>query len=69
MLDIDHINHPEKAYDDDDLVYIGFISNYDTRCTHFGEHMVNGIAGEKITIEYSEEIWPAGIFIGFKQIA
>ncbi len=44
VLDIDHINHPEKAYDDDDLVHIGFISNYDTRCTHFGEHMVNGIA-------------------------
>ncbi len=43
-LDIDHINHADKAYDDDDLDYIGFISHYDARRTHFGEHMVNGIA-------------------------
>lgn len=58
VLDIDHINHPDKAYDDDDLVCIGFTSHYDARRTHFGEHMGNGIAGENIIIEYSEEVWP-----------
>jgi hypothetical protein len=58
VLDIHHINHPDKAYDDDDLVCVGFTSHYDAMRAHFGEHMVNGIAGENIIIEYSEEIWP-----------
>jgi len=58
VLDIHHINHPDKAYDDDDLVCIGFTSHYDAMRTHFGEHMVNGIAGENINIEYLEEVWP-----------
>lgn len=58
VLDIHHINHPDKAYDDDDLICIGFTSHNDAMRTHFGEHMVNGIAGENIIIEYSEEVWP-----------
>ena len=28
VLDIHHINHPDKEYDDDDLVSIGFTSHY-----------------------------------------
>jgi hypothetical protein len=58
VLDIHHINHPDKAYDDDDLVCVGFTSHYDAMRAYLGEHMVNGIAGENIIIEYSEEIWP-----------
>lgn len=58
VLDIHHLNHPDKAYDDDDLVCIGFTSHYKAMRAQFGGHMVNGIAGENIIIEYSEEIWP-----------
>lgn len=58
VLDIHHISHPDKAYDNDDLVSIGFTSHYEAMRARFGEHMVDGIAGENIIIEYEKEIWP-----------
>jgi hypothetical protein len=57
MLDIHHISHPDKAYDEDDLVCIGFTAHYQAMRGRFGEHMVDGIAGENIIIEYPEEVW------------
>jgi len=57
VLDIHHIDHPNKAYDNDDLVCIGFTSHYQAMRDRFGEHMVDGIAGENITIEYEQEVW------------
>ena len=57
VLDIHHINHPDKAYDNDDLVSIGFTSHYNSMRAHFGEHMEDGIAGENIIIEYEKEVW------------
>ena len=57
VLDIHHIDHPDKAYDNDDLVSIGFTSHYKAMRAHFGEHMVDGIAGENIIIEYEPEVW------------
>jgi len=58
VLDIHHIDHPDKAYDNNDLICIGFTSHYDAMRTRFGEHMTDGIAGENIVIEYEEEVWP-----------
>jgi hypothetical protein len=58
VLDIHHIDHPDKAYDDDDLVCIGFTSHYAAMRSRFGEHMVDGIAGENIIIDCEQEIWP-----------
>ena len=55
VLDIHHINHPDKAYDDDDLVCIGFTSHYDAMRDRFGDHMVDGIAGENIIIDFAGE--------------
>ena len=46
VLDIHHLDHPDKAYDDDDLVSIGFTSHYDAMRARFGDHMVDGFAGE-----------------------
>ena len=57
VLDIHHINHPGKKYDDDDLVCIGFTSHYQAMRERFGEHMVDGAAGENIIIEYNREVW------------
>ena len=57
VLDIHHLDHPDKAYDDDDLVCVGFTSHYKAMRTRFGEHMVDGIAGENIIIEFDEEVW------------
>ena len=57
VLDIHHINHPGKAYDNKDLVSIGFTSHYAAMRERFGEHMVDGVAGENIIIEYDREVW------------
>jgi len=58
VLDIHHLDHPDKEYDDDDLVCVGFTAHYDAMRAEFGEHMVDGIAGENILIDYSGEVWP-----------
>jgi len=58
VLDIHHINHPDKEYDDDDLVCIAFTSHYEAMRARFGAHLVDGIAGENIIIECEQEIWP-----------
>jgi hypothetical protein len=57
VLDIHHINHPDKKYDDDDLVSIGFTSHYEAMRERFGEHMQVGTAGENIIVEYDKEVW------------
>lgn len=57
VLDIHHLDHPDKEYDDDDMVCIGFTSHYNKMREQFGEHMIYGSAGENIIIEYPEEIW------------
>jgi hypothetical protein len=58
VLDIHHLDHPDKAYDNNDLVCIGFTSHYKGMRARFGDHMVDGIAGENIIIEYEQEVWP-----------
>ena len=57
VLDIHHLDHPDKEYDDDDLICIGFTSHYDKMRERFGDHMVYGSAGENIIIENSDEVW------------
>lgn len=57
VLDIHHINHPDKAYDSKDLISIGFTSHYEAMRNRFGKHMVDGIAGENIIIEFEKEVW------------
>jgi hypothetical protein len=61
VLDIHHISHPDKAYDNDDLVCIGFTSHYEKMRERFGEHMVDGAAGENIIIDREEEVWPENL--------
>ncbi len=61
MLDIHHLDHPDKAYGDDDLVCVGFSAHYDAMRREFGEHMVDGTAGENILIDCPDEIWPADL--------
>jgi hypothetical protein len=57
VLDIHHIEHPDKAYDKDDLISIGFTSHYNAMRTRFGDHMVDGSAGENIIIDYGDDVW------------
>jgi hypothetical protein len=58
VLDIHHLDHPDKEYDDDDLVCVGFTAHYDAMRTEFGAHMVDGVAGENIIIDAPDEVWP-----------
>ncbi|MGI9649286.1 MAG: hypothetical protein ACR2OI_12275 [Acidimicrobiia bacterium] len=58
VLDIHHLDHPGKAYDDDDLVSIGFTAHYRAMRAEFGTHMVDGVAGENIIIDFPDEVWP-----------
>ncbi|MEE8330637.1 MAG: hypothetical protein V3R84_02615, partial [Acidimicrobiia bacterium] len=51
-------DHPDKAYEDDDLVCVGFTAHYGAMRAQFGEHMVDDVAGENIIIDYPEEVWP-----------
>lgn len=57
VLDIHHMDHPDKAYDNNDLVSIGFTSHYEAMRSRFGEHMVDGSAGENIIIDCVREVW------------
>ena len=43
VLDIHHIKHPDKAYDEDDLICLGFTSHYEAMRNRFGEHMVDAL--------------------------
>lgn len=58
VLDIHHLDHPDKAYAEDDLICIGFSAHYEAMRDEFGAHMVDGIAGENILIDYLDEVWP-----------
>jgi hypothetical protein len=57
LLDIHHMDHPDKAYGSRDLVSIGFTSHYNAMRERFGEHMTDGVAGENIVVEYDHEVW------------
>jgi len=69
VLDIHHVNHPDKAYSDD-LVSIGFTSHYAAMRERFGGHLQDGTAGENIIIEYDHEVWrdDLGDQVGFENI-
>jgi len=57
VLDIHHTAHPQTHSEGDNAISIGFTSHYTEMRKRFGEHMVDGIAGENIIIEFEEEIW------------
>ncbi len=61
VLDVHHLDHPGKAYDDDDLVCIGFSGHYEAMRGEFGSAMVDGVAGENIVVEFPDEVWPEDV--------
>jgi hypothetical protein len=61
VLDIHHLDHPDKEYDDNDLVCVGFSAHYDAMRREFGGHLVDGVAGENIIVEYAAEVWPENL--------
>ena len=62
VLDIHHLDHPDKAYEDqDDLICVAFTSHYIAMRAEFGSHMVDGVAGENILVDHPWEIWPQSL--------
>ncbi len=52
IMDVHHANHPaSRNHNGTNGVSLGFTSHYETMRTQFGEHMVDGCAGENILIE------------------
>jgi hypothetical protein len=52
VMDVHHIDHPTSGnHHGTNGVSFGFTSHYETMRTQFGEHVVNGCAGENILIE------------------
>jgi hypothetical protein len=66
--DVHHRDHPESKFRAENGVSVGFTSHYDVMRERFGEHLVDGVAGENILITseraYSPELVSNGIVIG-----
>jgi hypothetical protein len=58
VLDIHHTAHPDTHYKPGNTISIGFTSHYAAMRNRFGEHMVDGSAGENVIIEFEQEVWP-----------
>src|SRR5437588_1836744 len=52
IIDVHHIHHPSSHnHNGKNGVSIGFTSHYETMRHRFGDHLVNGCAGENILVE------------------
>lgn len=52
--DVHHRDHPIARHRGDNGVSVGFTSHYDTMRERFGDHLLDGIAGENILIEAND---------------
>jgi hypothetical protein len=57
LLDIHHADHPETHNRGDNAISIGFTSNYQVMRARFGDHMLDGTAGENIILDCEQQIW------------
>jgi hypothetical protein len=57
LLDIHHSAHPDTHFEGDNAISIGFTSHYAAMRARFGDHIVDGSAGENIIIAYDREVW------------
>jgi hypothetical protein len=55
-VDVHHRRHPETRHSEKNSVSIGFTMNYARMRERFGDHLIDGCAGENILIETMEPI-------------
>ena len=62
VIDVHHLDHP-KSHNLDGVngLSIGFTSHYAAMRSRFGQHMVDGCAGENILVEVDREYTPADL--------
>jgi hypothetical protein len=63
--DIHNRDHPASKNRGDNAISIGFLSHYDEMRRAYGEHVVDGIAGENIVVEQDQLIGEDDIDRGF----
>ncbi len=51
MIDVHHVSHPASRNRGDNWISFGFTSHYRAMRARFGDHLVDGCAGENILIE------------------
>ena len=56
MVDVHNVHHPGSRYRGDNKISFGFLPNYVAMRDKFGEHLVDGIAGENIMIDVDGEL-------------
>ncbi|UCE00680.1 MAG: hypothetical protein JSV42_08205 [Chloroflexota bacterium] len=61
ILDIHHTNHPQTHGKGYNAISVGFSAHYRQMRADFGDHMVDGIAGENIIIQSEELVWLADL--------
>jgi hypothetical protein len=57
VLDVHHRSQPDSRYKPGNAVCIGFTAHYRAMRAQFGEHLVDGSAGENILIDFDEDVW------------
>ena len=55
IIDVHHADHPTSRNQDLNGISIGFTSHYQAMRAQFGQHLVDGIAGENILVETDDE--------------
>jgi hypothetical protein len=55
VIDVHHVAHPRSGNAGMNGVSVGFTSHYQKMREQFGEHLVDGCAGENILVETAEE--------------
>ena len=68
IADVHHADHPQTRFRGDNHISLGFTSHYKKMRSHFGDHMLDGIAAESIIVETSEVVLPSqiGKYIGIQ---
>lgn len=56
LVDVHHCDHPQSQHAVKNAVSIGFTTNYARMRERFGDHMIDGCAGENILIQTMEPI-------------
>lgn len=56
IIDVHNLDHPESRNRGDNDLSFGFTSHYERMRARFGEHIVNGVAGENILIEADHDL-------------
>jgi MOSC domain-containing protein YiiM len=58
IIDVHHTDHPRSRNRADHYVSMGFTSHYAMLREHYGDHLINGIAGENIIVTADQPITP-----------